>query len=78
MEEFKKNPVLMGIASAVGCALLLLAVDFVLSLFTKKSFATRLSDPISIVILVVGPIACGISTWKKVKEKVEGKEKKEL
>ena len=78
MEEFRKNPLLMGIASAVGCALLLLAVDFVLSLVTKESFAERLSDPISIVILIVGPIASGISTWKKVKDKAEGKEKKEL
>jgi len=78
MEEFKKNPVLMGIASAVGCALVLLAIDFVLGLITKKPFATRISDPISIAILIIGPIACGISTWKKVKEKAEGKEKKEL
>ena len=78
MEEFKKNPVLMGIASAVGCALLLLAVDFVLSLINHKPFASQIGDPVSIIILVVGPIASGISTWKKVKEKVEGKEKKEI
>ena len=78
MEEFKKNPVLMGIASAVGCALLLLAVDAVLGLVTDRSFAERLKDPVSIIILIVGPIASGISTWKKVKDKVEGKEKKEL
>ena len=75
MEEFKKNPLLMGISSAVGCALILLAIDFVLGLVTKKPFADRISDPISIAILIIGPIACGISTWKKVKEKVEGREK---
>ena len=75
MEDFKKNPLLMGIASAVGCALLILAVYFVMSLVTHKPFSERFSNPISIIILIVGPISSGISTWKKVKEKVEGKEK---
>jgi len=78
MEEFKKNPVLMGIASAVGCALLILAVFFVMSLITKKPFADRFNNPTSIIILIVGSVASGISTWKRVKEKVEGKEKKEM
>ena len=78
MENIKNNPLLMGILSCVGCALLLLAVDFVLSLVGNKTFAQQVSNPTSLIILIAGPIASGISTFVKVKGKIEGKDKKEL
>ena len=75
MENIKKNPVLMGILSCVGTALLLLAIDLVFSLINKKPFAEQISSTTSLIILIVGPIASGISTYVKTKEKVEGKKK---
>nr|AHF24119.1 hypothetical protein [uncultured bacterium Contig46] len=77
MDNIKKNPVLMGVLSCVGCALLLLAIDFVLSLIGGKTFAERLRDPVSLIILIAGPIASGISTFMRTKNMLEGKEKKE-
>ena len=44
MENIKKNPVLMGILSCVGTALLLLAIDLVFSLINKKPFAEQISS----------------------------------
>lgn len=76
MENIKKSPVLMGILSCVGCALLLLAIDLILSLITKKTFAEQLSSTTTIIILIVGPIASGISTYMKVKGKAEETEKR--
>lgn len=77
MENIKKNPVLMGILSAVGCAALLFALEFVLSLINQKPFREQISSTLVIIILIAGPIFSGISTYIKTKEKVEGKEKKQ-
>ena len=78
MENLKKNPVLWGILNCVGSAVLLLAVYYVLSLFGGKSFSERLSDPINIIILIVGPIASGITSFTQAKKKLEEKDKKEM
>ena len=78
MENIKKNPILMGILSAVGCEVLLLAVEFVLGLTTQKPFSVRISEPLTIIILIVGPVSCFISTFGRTKKKIEGEEKKEL
>ena len=61
MEKKKLSPVASGILNAVVSFVLIIAVYFVLSLINKQSFAERISDPVSIIILIVGPIACGIS-----------------
>ena len=78
MENLKKNPVLWGVLNCVGCAVLLLVLDYVLSLIGGKSFAERLSDPTSIIILIVGPIASGITSFTQAKKKLEEKDKKEM
>ena len=76
MENLKKNPVLMGVLNCVGVAVGLLIIDFVLSLIKKQSFAERISDPVSIIILIVGPIACGISGYLKAKKNLSEKQDK--
>lgn len=75
MEKIKKNPLLMGVLSCAGTAALLLALDLVLSLINKRSFAEQVGDPVSIAILVIGPIASGISYYLKAKK--DQAEKKE-
>ena len=76
MENIKKNPILMAVLNVVGVAAGLLLVDFVLSLINKQSFAERISDPVSIIILIVGPIACGISGYLKAKKNIAEEKKK--
>ena len=68
MENIKKNPVLMGILAAVGTAALLLALEFVLSLVKGASYAEQLNDPVTIIILIAGPIFSGISSYLKAKK----------
>lgn len=75
MDNIKKNPLLMGVLNAVGAAAALLLVEFVISLFSKtKSFADQISDPFTIVLLIVGPIACGVSAYMKTKKDLSGKQ----
>ena len=76
MENIKKNPILMAVLNVVGVAAGLLLVDYVLSLIKKQSFVERISDPISIIILIVGPIACGISGYLKAKKNMTEEKKK--
>ena len=78
MESIKKNPLLMGLLSALGCAALLLGIDFVISLIKGKPFSEQISDTISIIILIVGPVSCFVQTYMKTKQKVEGTDKKEM
>lgn len=73
MENIKKNPILMGILSGVGGGALLLAVEFVLSLINKRGFGEQLSDPVNIIIVVVGAIATGVSSFMKAKKEAAGK-----
>ena len=75
MEKIKKNPLAMGILSAVGVAAVLLLIDLVMSLISKEPFIDKISDTFSLVILIVGPIASGISTYIKVKN--QNQEKKQ-
>ena len=73
MENIKKNPVIYGILSCAGCAVLLLALDFVLSLIHKRPFAEQISDPVNLSILIIGPIASGISSYVTAKKKLAEK-----
>ena len=75
MENIKKNPVYMGILGAVGGGALLFVIEFVLSLIKKRSLGEQLSDPINVIILVVGTISTGVSSYMKAKKASE--EKKE-
>ena len=77
MDKMKKNPILMGVLNFAGVAAGLLLLNFILSLIKKRSFAEQLSDPISLAILIIGPIACAISGYLKAKrELTETKQKK--
>ena len=76
MENIKKSPALMGILNAVGCAALLFAIEFIMSLVKNKSFGDQITSPLVLVVLIVGPVATGITTYRKTKDKLEGKEKK--
>ena len=76
MDNIKKNPILIAVLNVVGVAAGLLLVDYVLSLIKKQSFVERISDPISIIILIVGPIACGISGYLNAKKKLSEKQEK--
>ena len=76
MENIKKNPLLMGVLSGAGMAALLVIIDLVLSLIKKRTFAEQISQPVNIIILVVGTIGTGISTYLKVKKELEGKKDK--
>ena len=78
MEKIRKNPVLMGILSAVGTLASLLLLELILSAINGESFQEQISTTFIIILLIVGPICSGISTYLKVKRQVEGKEKKEL
>ena len=75
MEKIKKNPPLAGILNCVGTLIALLLIDLVFSLINKKPFAEQVSDPVSLIILIAGPIISGISSY--VKSKKELSEKKE-
>ena len=76
MEKIKKNPILMAVLNAVGIAAVLLLIDYVMSLIKKQSFTERISDPVSIIILIVGPICCGISGYMKAKKNLAEKQDK--
>ena len=76
MKNIKKNPILMAVLNVVGVAAGLLLVDLVLSLIKKQSFAEQISDPVSIIILIVGPIACGISGYMNAKKNIAEEQKK--
>ena len=76
MENIKKNPILMGVLNCVGVAVALLAVEFVLSLIKNQNFAEQISDPVSIIILIAGPIASGISGYLKAKKNLSEKQDK--
>ena len=75
MEKIKKNPLLAGILNCVVTVVGLLLVDLVFSLINKRPFAEQVSDPVSLIILIVGPIASGISAYVKTKKELS--EKKE-
>ena len=76
MENIKKSPILMAVLNVVGVSAGLLLVDFVLSLINKQSFVERISDPVSIIILIVGPIARDISGYLKAKKNGAEEQKK--
>ena len=76
MENIKKTPILMAVLNVVGVAAALLLIDFVLSLIKKQSFIERISDPFSIVLLIVGPIGCGISGYLKAKRNLSETQEK--
>ena len=73
MESMKKNPVLMGILSAVGVAAGILLIELVFSLIRKQNFGDQFRDPVTLIILIVGSIASGISTYLKTKNEISGK-----
>jgi len=73
MEKIKKNPLLAGILNCVGTLAALLLIDLVFSLINKRSFAEQVSDPVSLIILIAGPILSGISSYVKVKKDLSGK-----
>lgn len=68
MDKIKKNPALMGVLSCAGMAVTLLLLDFVLSLINKRSFGEQISDPVNLAVLIIGPIASGISSYFKAKK----------
>ena len=73
MENIRKNPLLMGILSAVGCAVALLLIDLVLSMTNQRTFTEQISDPVNLIILIVGPICTGISSYVKAKKELQKK-----
>ena len=75
MEKIKSNPLLVGILNCLVAAAGLLLVDLVLSLIDKKPFAEQVSEPVSLIILIAGPIISGISSYVKAKKELS--EKKE-
>ena len=75
MEKIKSNPLLAGIVNCLVTAAGLLLVDLVLSLIDKKPFAEQVSEPVSLIILIAGPIISGISSYVKAKKELS--EKKE-
>ena len=75
MEKIKSNPLLVGILNCLVAAAGLLLVDLVLSLIDKKPFAEKVSEPVSLIILIAGPIISGISSYVKAKKELS--EKKE-
>ena len=75
MEKIKNNPPLAGILNCIVTAAGLLLVDLVLSLINKRPFAEQVSEPVSLIILIAGPIISGISSYMKAKKELS--EKKE-
>lgn len=75
MEKIKKNPPLAGILNCVGTLIALLLIDLVFSLINKRPFAEQVSEPVSLIILIIGPIVSGISSYMKAKKELS--EKKE-
>ncbi|MBQ6721921.1 MAG: hypothetical protein IJQ88_07135 [Clostridia bacterium] len=75
MEKIRKNPPLAGILNCVGTLIALLLIELVFSLINKRPFAEQVSEPLTLIILIVGPIASGISAYVKTKKELS--EKKE-
>ena len=75
MEKIKKNPPLAGILNCVGTLIALLLIYLVFSLINKRPFAEQVSEPVSLIILIAGPIISGISSYVKAKKELS--EKKE-
>ncbi len=75
MEKIKNNPPLAGILNCIGTLIALLLIDLLFSLINKRPFVEQVSEPVSIIILIVGPIASGISAYVKTKKELS--EKKE-
>ena len=75
MEKIKNNPPLAGMLNCIGTLIALLLIDLVFSLINKRPFAEQVSDPVSLIILIVGPITSGISAYVKTKKELS--EKKE-
>ncbi|MBQ6398499.1 MAG: hypothetical protein IJI21_00090 [Clostridia bacterium] len=75
MEKIKNNPLLAGILNCIVTAVGLLLVDLVFSLINKRSFAEQAGEPVSLIILIIGPIVSGISSYMKAKKELS--EKKE-
>ena len=75
MEKIKSNPLLVGILNCLVAAAGLLLVDLVLSLIDKKPFAEQVSEPVSLIILIAGPIISGISSYAKAKKELSEKKK---
>jgi len=73
MEKIKKNPLLAGILNCVVTVVGLLLVDLVFSLINKRSFAEQVSEPVGLIILIVGPIISGISSYVKAKKELAEK-----
>ena len=71
--KHEKNPVLMGILSAVGVAAGILLIELVFSLIRKQNFGDQFRDPVTLIILIVGSIASSISTYLKTKNEISGK-----
>ena len=75
MKKIKSNPLLVGILNCLIAAAGLLLVDLVFSLINKRPFAEQVSEPVSLIILIAGPIISGISSYVKAKKELS--EKKE-
>ena len=75
MEKIKKNPLLAGVVNCLVTVVGLLLVELVFSLINKKPFAEQVSDPVSLIILIAGPIFSGISSYVKAKKELSEKKK---
>ena len=73
MEKIKKNPLLAGVVNCLVTVVGLLLVDLVLSLINKRPFAEQVSGPVSLIILIAGPIISGISSYVKAKKELSKK-----
>ena len=75
MGKIKNYPPLAGILNCVGTLIALLLIDLVFSLINKRPFAEQVSEPVSLIILIAGPIISGITSYVKAKKELS--EKKE-
>ena len=75
MEKIKNNPPLAGILNCIVTVVGLLLVNLVFSQINKRPFAEQVSEPVSLIILIAGPIISGISSYVKAKKDLS--EKKE-
>lgn len=73
MEKIKNNPPLAGILNCIGTLIALLLIDLVFSLINKRPFAEQVSEPVSLIILIAGPIISGISSYVKAKKELSKK-----
>ncbi len=75
MDKIKKNPALMGVLSTVGTAVALFVIELILSKVKGRTLGEQLGNPVSILILVGGSIATGISAYSRANAKLEKKDK---